>query len=346
MKRTKLTIRDIAHLAGVSHTTVSRALNNDPRVLPETVKKVLAVVEAKKYRPDPLARRFAQGKSHLIGLIVSDIKNPFYAEMARGIEDQARKLGYLVIMCSTDDQAEVLTRYTETVISAGVEGLIFASVRLHESVVRNLIDEKFPVVMVNRRLKAEVGEYVVLDNRKGAYQLTQHLIESGYRNIDIIIGPDDMSTAVERLRGYKQAMKENRMPLKKRSVHHVNFSRKDGFEAALRILKRKNRPDAIFGGNDYIAMGIIDAARQLALRIPQDLAVVGFDETEFAQSMCLTTVSQRKYEMGDLAVQILTQSIEQKTPGTTHRVVLEPQLIVRQSSRSLNGRKPDIMNLI
>jgi LacI family transcriptional regulator len=276
--------------------------------------------------------------------MVSDIKNPFYAEMARGIEDQARKLGYLVIICSTDDQTEVLTRYTETVISAGADGLIFASVRLAEPVVRDLIDERFPIVMVNRRLKAEIGEYVVLDNLKGAYQITQHLIESGYRKIDIIIGPNDMSTAVERLKGYKQAMTENRMPLKNGCVHHVNFSRQEGFEAAMRILSRKERPDAIFGGNDYIAMGIIDAARQLNLRVPQDLAVVGFDDTEFAQSMCLTTVSQRKYEMGDLAVQILTQSIEQKKPGTVHRVILEPELIVRESSCFLNGGALDITN--
>jgi LacI family transcriptional regulator len=111
----------------------------------------LAVAEAQRYRPDPLARRFARGRSNLIGLMVSDIKNPFYAEMARGIEDQARKLGYLVIICSTDDQTEVLARYTETVIGAGIDELIFASVRLVDPTVENLIKERFPVVMVNRR---------------------------------------------------------------------------------------------------------------------------------------------------------------------------------------------------
>ncbi len=133
----------------------------------------MAVAEAQRYRPDPLARRFARGRSNLIGLMVSDIKNPFYAEMARGIEDQARKLGYLVIICSTDDQTEVLARYTETVIGAGIDELIFASVRLVDPTVENLIKERFPVVMVNRRLKAEIGEYIVLDNLKGAYHLTQ-----------------------------------------------------------------------------------------------------------------------------------------------------------------------------
>ena len=212
----KLTIRDIARLAGVSHTTVSRALNKDPRVLPKTVKRVLSVAEAHKYRLDPLARRFARGRSNLIGLMVSNIENPFYAEMARGIEDQARELGYLVIICSTDDQTEVLAQYTESVIAAGIDGLIFASVRLVEPMIESLINERFPVVMVNRRLEAEIGKYVVLNNVKGACQITQHLIENGYRKIAIITGPETMSTAMERLQGYKQAMKENRLPPEKR----------------------------------------------------------------------------------------------------------------------------------
>lgn len=337
MKKKK-TLRDIAFLANVSHTTVSRVLNKDPRVRWATAKKVLAVVEEQQYRPDGLARRFARGRSNLIGLMVSDIKNPFYAELARGIEDQARKLGYLVIICSTDDRVDMLARYTETVIEAGVDGLIFASVTLKDPTIEGLIKEKFPLVMVNRRLKTEIGEYVVLDNREGAFQLTSHLIKGGYRDIAIITGPEDMSTAVERLEGYLRAMKENRITLKRNSVQHVNFSRRDGFKAAMKILSKKDRPAAVFGGNDYIAMGIMDAARQLNLRIPEDLAVVGFDDTEFAESVQLTTVSQREYELGDLAVQILIQSIEQKKPGTVHRVVLDPKLIVRGSSRALVKR--------
>lgn len=337
MKKKK-TLRDIARLAGVSHTTVSRALNKDPRVKWETAKKVLAVVEAQQYRLHGLARRFARGRSNLIGLMVSDIKNPFYAELARGIEDQARKLGYLVIICSTDDRIDALARYTETVIQTGIDGLILASVTLRDPTAERLVKERFPVVMVNRRLKAELGEYVVLDNRKGAFHLTSHLLKSGYRDIAIITGPDDMSTAVERLEGYLQAMKKHHIPLKKNSIQHVNFSRRDGFKAAMKILSKKKRPNAIFGGNDYIAMGIIDAARHLNLRIPEDLAVVGYDDTEFSQLVRLTTVSQREYEMGDLAVQILVQSIEQKKPGTAHRIVLDPKLIIRESSRALLNR--------
>ncbi|MBI9082945.1 MAG: LacI family DNA-binding transcriptional regulator [Desulfobacterales bacterium] len=334
MKRKGPTLRDIARLAGVSHTTVSRVLNKDHRVRSETAEKVRAVVDAHKYRLDPLARRFARGQSNLIGLMVSDVKNPFYAEMARSIEDQARKMGYLLTICSTDGEAEVLEWYIDAVINAGIDGLIFASVHLVEPVVETLIRDRFPLVMINRRLKADRGDSVVLDNRKGAYLLTRHLIENGYRKIALINGPADVSTAVERLQGYRQALRESGIRVKQRYVRHVNFSRCDGFDTAMTMLQGTDRPDAIFGGNDYLAMGIMDAAAQWNLSVPEDLAVVGFDSTELAQSMELTTVSQHLHQMGSLAVQSLIQSIEQKPRQEPFRVVLEPKLVIRKSSCS------------
>ena len=338
MKKKGPTLRDIARLAGVSHTTVSRVLNNDPRVRPETAEEVLAVVEAHQYRPDPLARRFARGRSNLIGLMVSDVKNPFYAEMARSIEDQARKAGYLVTICSTDEQAEVLAWYTDAVINAGVDGLIFASVRLEEPVVANLIRGRFPLIMINRRLRADVGDSVVLDNRKGAYRLTRHLVDSGYTRIALVNGPADVSTAVERLQGYREALHDTGLRARPAFIRHVRFSRQDGFDAAMTLLQGPNRPEAIFGGNDYLAMGIMDAAAQRNLRIPEDLAVAGFDDTELSQTLGLTTVSQRLDSMGRLAVDALIRSIRGKPYNPPVRVVLEPELIVRRTSLTTHQR--------
>lgn len=338
MKKRGLTLRDIARLAGVSHTTVSRVLNNDPRVRPETAKEVLAVVDAHKYRPDPLARRFAQGRSNLIGLMVSDVKNPFYAEIARSIEDEARHRGYLVTICSTDEEAEPLVWYTDAVINAGVDGLIFASVRLVEPVVENLLREGFPLLMINRRLRADVGDWVVLDNRKGAYRLTKHLIDSGYTRIALINGPADVSTAVERLQGYREALDDSGLRVNYDYIRHVRFTRQDGFEAALNLLSGPNRPEAIFGGNDYLAMGIMDAAARRGLRIPEDLAVAGFDDTELSQTLGLTTVSQRLNSMGRLAVEALIRFIEGKRHKTPVRIVLEPELIVRRTSLTTHTR--------
>jgi LacI family transcriptional regulator len=205
MEKKKLTIRDIAKMAQVSHMTVSRALNNDSRVREETRRRILELVNKLNYRPDARARTFVSGKSNLIGLVVSDISNPFYAELARGIEDKAHEEGYNVIFCSTVNKPERMETYVNLMMDAGVDGFIFASTRLHEPVVEKLIDERFPLVLVNRKLRAEIGNYVVLNNIQGAYEITQHLIDLGYRKIAIITGPSNFSTGLYRLKGYQQA---------------------------------------------------------------------------------------------------------------------------------------------
>jgi len=333
MRDKRLTIRDIAKMAKVSHTTISRALNNDPRVREETRKRILKLVNKLNYRPDPRARTFVTKKSNLIGLIVSDISNPFYAELARGIEDKAHEKGYNVIFCSTDNKPERMETYVHLLMNAGVDGSIFASARLHEPVIEKLIGERFPLVLVNRKLREEAYNYVVLNNVQGAYEITEHLINLGYRKIASITGTSNLSTGLDRLKGYKQALKDHSIEFNEDYVIQGPFTRGTGYEGAKHLLSMENRPEAIFGGNDYIAMGVIDAVEELGLHIPEDIALVGFDDTEFAsnQRVRLTTVSQRKYEMGNLGVQILIDYIERKETDYTHKVILEPRLIIRES---------------
>lgn len=333
MGKGKLTIRDIAKMAQVSHMTVSRALSNDPRVREETRKRILQLVKELGYRPDARARAFASKKSHLIGLVVSDISNPFYAELARGIEDKAHEQGYNVIFCSTDNKPERMGTYVHLMMDAGVEGLIFASCRLREPIVEKLIEEHFPLVLVNRKLKGEAFNYVVLNNVQGAYEITEHLINLGYRKIAIITGTSNLSTGIDRLKGYQQACKDHGIDLNNNYVIQGPFTRETGYEGTKQLLSMKDRPESIFGGNDYIAMGVIDAVEEMGLHIPEDIALVGFDDTEFAsnQRIKLTTVSQRRYEMGNLGVQILIDYIERKETDYTHKVILEPRLIIRES---------------
>jgi LacI family transcriptional regulator len=333
MGKQKLTIRDIARMARVSHMTVSRVLNNDPRVREETRKRILELVNKVNYRPDGRARTFVSKKSNLIGLVVSDISNPFYAELARGIEDKAHEQGYNVIFCSTDNKPERMETYVHLMMDAGVDGFIFSSSRLHEPVVEKLIDEHFPLVLVNRKLKGEGFNYIVLNNRQGAYEITEHLINLGYRKIAIITGTPTLSTGLDRLKGYQQALRDHGIDFNNNYVIQGPFTRETGYEGTKGLLTMKDRPEAIFGGNDYIAMGVIDAVEELGLHIPEDIAVVGFDDTEFAsnQRIRLTTVSQRRYEMGNLGVQILIDYIERKETDYTHKVILEPHLIIRES---------------
>jgi LacI family transcriptional regulator len=333
MKEKKLTMRDIARMARVSHMTVSRVLNNSPGVRQETRDRILDLVAKFKYRPDARARNFVSKKSNLIGLAVSDISNLFYAELARGIEDKAHEQGYNVIFCSTEHNPERMTTYVDLMTNAGVDGFIFASVRLNEPIVEKLIDERFPVVLINRKLKGEGYNYVVLNNYKGAYGVTDHLINLDYRRIAIITGTPNLSTGLDRLRGYQQALKDNQIEVNEGYIVQGPFTRTTGYEGAKHLLTMKNRPEAIFGGNDYIAMGVIDTVEELGLRIPEDVALVGFDDTEFASNprINLTTVSQRKYEMGNLGVQILIDYIERKETDYTHRIILEPRLVIRES---------------
>jgi len=329
----RYTIRDIAKMAKVSHTTVSRVLNNDPRVREETRSKILELVNILDYRPHARARAFASKRSHLLGLLVSDISNPFYAELARGIEDKAHEKGYNVIFCSTDEKSERMKTYTNLMMDAGVDGLIFASVHLHEPVTEKLIDERFPVVLVNRKLSGNSYNYVICNNIQGAYEITEHLISLGHRKIAIITGSSNLSTGRERLKGYQKALKNHGVDFNQNYVIQGPFKRETGYKATKNLLTMKDGPRAIFAGNDFMGIGVIDAIEELGMNIPEDVAVVGFDDTEFASHLRtkLTTVSQRKYEMGNLAVQILIDYIEGKEKNYIHKVILEPNLVIRES---------------
>lgn len=333
MKKEKLTIRDIAKMAKVSPMTVSRVLNGDSRVKEETKKKILQLVNKVKYRPNARARAFVKKKSNLIGIVVSDISNPFYAELAKGIEDKAQEKGYNVIFSSVTNKSEKTETYVHLLMDSGVDGLIFGSVRLHEPVVEELISKGFPLVLVNRKIHGEACNYVVLNNEKGAYDIVEHLINLGYRKIGIIIGGQNLSTGLERLKGYKRALKDHRIQLNENYIIQSRFTKVAGYEGAKRFLAMKDRPEAIFGGNDYIAMGVIDAVEESGLHVPEDIALVGFDDTEFAANsrINLTTISQRTYEMGNLGAQILIDYIERKETDYIHKIILEPRIIIRGS---------------
>ena len=333
MPKNSMTIRDIARMAKVSHTTVSRALNDDPRVQDKTKQRMLTLVNKLGFKPDARGRNLALKRSKLIGLVVTDIRNPFYGDLARGIEDKAHQVGYNVIFCSTDHKPERMDSYVNLMLDVGVDGFIFASSRLHEPSVERLIEKRFPLVLVNRKLKSENSSYVVLDNFKGAYDITRHLIDLGYKRIAIIDGPSNVSTGLERLKGYQRALKDHDIMVRPDYIFQDAFARATGYEGAKRLLMAVDRPEAIFSGSDYIAMGVFDAIEELGLKIPEDLALVGFDDTEFAsnQRIRLTTVSQREYTMGGLGVQILIDYIENKEMDHVHKVVLDSKLVIRES---------------
>jgi len=328
--------------------TVSRAVNNSRNVRATTREKILSIAGRLGYRPNRIARSLVSKKSNLISLIVANISNPFFAEISRGIEDKARENGYNIIFSSTDDDSSNLESSVRIMRELGVDGFIIAAVSLKEPIIDELVDQDFPVVLVNRRVAKDNVNYVVVDNQKGARLAVEHLVNTGYRKIGIITGEPGVSTGGERLRGYQDVLLNHALKVKKEYISQGPFTQEHGKRAARRMLALKNRPEAIFAASDNIAWGVMDAAGELGLTIPQDLAIVGFDDTHFSSNsnIRLTTVSQRKYEMGQHGVQILIDLIESQQPDYTNKIVLEPRLIIRASCGCSLAEKTSVLHQI
>jgi DNA-binding LacI/PurR family transcriptional regulator len=340
MVEKKLTIRDIAKMAHVSHTTVSRVLNDDSSVRPGTREKVLAVVRTHDFLPNPRARAFSSNKSHLLGLLINDISNPFFAELARGMEDKAYEQDYYVIICSTE-KLHKGGDYQHFLMKAGVDGLAFASTKLKDPKIRKLIKDKFPIVTVNQKLEGEDFSHVICDNKKGAKLLIDHLCGLGYKKIAIVTGPSEIFTGRERLVGYCNALENQNIPICEEYIFQAPFSIETGYEGTKRLLAMKDRPEAIFACNDNIARGVLNAISDTELKVPEDIAVVGFDDTSFAAHnlINLTTINQKKYEMGAMTAGLLIELIARKNGNYLQRIILEPELIIRESCGDKLRRK-------
>jgi DNA-binding LacI/PurR family transcriptional regulator len=206
MTRQKITIREIAKIVGVSHTTVSRALNNDPRVSPQTREKIFEVAKARNYKPPRIAKALAPSTLKLIGLLVYDISNPFHSELVAGMEAVAHKRGYNLVFLSTKDRPVKDKFLKEMILQSGIAGIIITSAKLQDPQVKDLIREQFPLVLVNRRISGDHYNYVICDNIRGAFEATSHLTKLGYRKIGAIIGSPTISTGIDRLKGYQKAL--------------------------------------------------------------------------------------------------------------------------------------------
>jgi len=333
----KATIKDIAAAAGVSPTAVSMALNNRPRISEETRKRILRIAKGLKYQPNFLARSLVIKRSHTVGLIITTIMNPFYPELAKGIEDKARELGYNIILCSTNYDLGLEKYDINLLRSKGVDGIIFSSVEINDPNIRPLVEDRFPFILVNRRIFHRVLDkkidYIVLDNFSGGYMAMEHLFKLGHRRIGIIAGALNISTAAERTNGAKKLLSDHGLKFDPNLIIECNFSKDLAYQATKKLLSVKTPPTAIFAENDYMALGAREAILEGGLRIPEDMALVGFDDIAAAalRGVEITTISQKKYEMGSLAVKILIDKIEKESPPMVNQIMLEPELIIRKS---------------
>jgi LacI family transcriptional regulator len=329
------TIKDIAEQANVSYATVSRALNDKYGVKASTRSKVLEVAKRMNYRPNAIARGLVRKQTNTIGLIIPDIKNPFFPEVAGGIEECANDFGYNVFLCNTNWSIEREEQYINLLSERRVDGLIVAPISNSAKPLEEIIHEDIPVVYVSRAPRDTDRSYVVIDNVRGGFLATKHLIEAGYETIGFIGASADSSTADERLEGYRMAFEKYGIAFSEKYVKQGDFKQKSGYILVKEMIGNNDYPRGLFAANDLLALGAIQAVKDAGLRVPEDIAVVGFDDIPIAslQEIQLSTIYQPKYEMGRIAFEILVEIIKKGENGiSTRKVMLEPDLIVRKSS--------------
>jgi LacI family transcriptional regulator len=327
----RVTIVDVARAAGVSVSTVSRVIRDHADVGSETRSRVQAAISKLGYRPSPIARALVSGQTRLVALLVSDLTNPFYPQLAKSVEEEAGKAGYTVIICNTSDKVSEVRRHLTRLLDQGVDGVIHASVGKDEATVLSALGDPRRVVFVNRPPTSPSVSYVVSDNFGGALSLTRHLLEVGHRRIGFIGGPLYAGNANERFRGFEIAMGE--VAGTQAFVVHRVFGKESGSSAVSDWLEQGSNPTAIIANNDTMALGAMEELIRHGLRIPQDVAIAGFDGTDFSASpvIGLTTVDQHSDEMGRRAVKVLLKQISSRN-FVPARQILPTELLPRRST--------------
>lgn len=308
------TIRDVARRAGVSIGTVSRVLNGRPLVAESTRERVLAAIRELNYRPDGVARSLVSARTHTVAMVVPDITSPFFPQLVRGVEDVARREGYAVLLMNTDQRPERERDVLEALREKRVDGLVFMSADVTDAHLDAFRRLRCPVVLAATRAPGDELPAVIIDNVAAARDAVRHLLEHGHRRIGLISGPlNDRIAGKTRFEGYVTALREAGLAVEPELVEQGNYREPDGYRAARRLLELPDPPTAIFAASDEMAVGALNAAVDRGLRVPGDLAVVGFDGVALADMVRpkLATVVQPIYETGATAMRLLVRRLRE-----------------------------------
>lgn len=319
----------------MSQSTVSRVINDSPRISEATRQRVKKAMERLGYSPNAVARTLITGRSQLIGLVVSNITNPFYPEVIEAIVASATEHDYNVILCNTQENLKLQTSYLKLLIEHQVDGAILTSSLLDsEGLLARVAGNGIPLVMVNRTVDGLRVDSVRMDNSSAGRMVAKHLVDLGHRHIAFVGGLAATSTNSERLSGFRSELDTLGVGLPDEYVVHRAFTRTSGYELTQSLLTLPRRPTALFCADDLIALGAMDAVIDAGLRIPEDVAVVGVDDVQAAslRQVALTTVRQPAAEMGRRAVQLLLERIQGAPDAEPIDIVLRPRLIVRRTS--------------
>ncbi|WP_425060186.1 Catabolite control protein A [Sporomusa carbonis] len=327
------TIKDVAKFANVSVSTVSRVLNASGYVEKNTEERVLAAIKQLNYKPSQIARGLVNKQTKTFGLVLPDITNPFFPELARGAEDEARLHGYNIMLCNSDWDIEKEKMYLGILQEKCVDGIILVGSRLPEAYLAEMLAAfATPLVLLDRTSSLEVHS-ISINNILSGYLATKHLIEQGYRSIAHIAGTPS-PTVEQRLIGYKQALAEHDILFDEVLVFQGDYRISGGATAMQRILRLRNLPDAVFCDNDLMAIGALEALQEAGIKLPEQMALVGCDGISLGKYVCprLTTIFQPTYKMGSMAVQLLFETIHKGEATAFKHIEMEPVLVVRESS--------------
>lgn len=328
-----VTIKDIAKKLNISYATVSKALSDADDISEKTKEIVKKTAIELNYKPNYIARGLVKNETKTIGLIVPDITNPFYSEIALAIEETVNKDGYSVFLCNSNWKHHKEIEYMNLLISKKVDGMIIAPTGVNGLGINNI---GVPMVTVGTK-RSYCGEnYVVIDDEKGGYMAVKHLLESGKRKIMFVGGKLSVQSNKERLEGYKKALIESGIKVESKYIRSGNFKTESGYVITKNALNEGIIPDGIFAGNDLLALGALRAAIEFGLKVPEEIGIVGFDDISFAglPEIGLTTVAQPKYKMGKLAADMLLNRL--KNPDAVYEnIVLNPRLVIRKTSKRI-----------
>lgn len=326
------TLQEVASAAGVTLATASRSMNGAYGVHPETKRRVLEIAERLNYRPNRFARGLVTGRSNTIGLIVSDVRNAYFAEVARGAEDAAYSAGLDLLLCNSDLNAEKQMRYIRSLLDKRVDGIIMNSVSsLPAADQQYLAESGVPVVLLNRPGRTGPFSTVSPDNERGGQLAAEYLLKMGHRKVVHLTGPKEHINLAERAAGLKQALLRASCGAECTIVHGTH-TLAGGYAMAKALFRDRSQATAISTANDAVALGVIKAALEVGISIPRDVSLLGFDDIEVAEltEPPLTTIRQAKYEIGAAAVDVLLRLSGGRERTAEHRV-LGVELIERAS---------------
>jgi LacI family transcriptional regulator len=334
----KPTIRDVAKLANVSISTVSRVMNSPKSVVESKRVEVLAAIQKLEYKPNALARGLIYKKTNTLGVVIPDIRNPYYADIIRGMEDASKKLGYNLIICNTDRDKKRLFSYLNNFYERQVDGILFTSDPVFPDYYNEMIRLRMPIVLAATHSMEYDLPSVKIDDEQAAYDAVKFLIDSGHRNIGMIgFDLSDSIAGLTRYHGFVRALRENDLEVCKDNIVYVNGWSYDTPDAAAQILAKCPDVSAIFTASDELAIGLLSYLDEQGISVPGQISVIGFDNIRLSKLTIpkLTTVAQPTYEIGYRAVEKLDAIIEDKEDPVL-REYLPHEIIVRASTRKIN----------